>query len=215
VLSAQSSSETIQVEADTSRLKFRHLRDLTDSGWASMLNDAFTNGNIKDVQVSGTDGVAAVVATLDRPLQDFAVVVVGNMEGSSFKDSTVFNVMITLTVFASLPFLIALMLFFAGCAASGGESEVGGQVKNREATSRATMALGRMTAAVNGVSAAIGRRASVAGIGGRGGDASAAVTAGGRATFVMNDLVFEQDNSCKGKCARCLRRCLGKGRQEE
>eukprot|EP00930_Biecheleria_cincta_P014918 TRINITY_DN12626_c0_g1_i2.p1 TRINITY_DN12626_c0_g1~~TRINITY_DN12626_c0_g1_i2.p1 ORF type:complete len:580 (+),score=80.35 TRINITY_DN12626_c0_g1_i2:49-1740(+) len=213
VLSAQSSSETIQVETGTQRLKFRHLRDLPDSGWASMLNDAFLNGKINALQVSSSDGLAAVVAPLDEPLQDFAVVVVGNMEGSNFKDSTVFTVMITLTVFASLPFLIALFAFFGGCAASGEEQDASA---GKSVANRATNALQRMTTLVHGASATIGRRTSIIGRqSGADEDAAARHAGHGRATFVMNDLAFEQDKSFKGSCARCLRRWCGKGRQEE
>lgn len=212
VLSAQISADTIQVEKETHRLNFRHLKDLPDSGWASQLDGAFQNGKIKELQISNTDGLAVVVAPLKEPLQDFAVVVVGYMEGSSFEDSTVFNVMITLCAFASMPFLITLLFLLSAFAATG-EGEGAGKKK--------TTALGRVTQVVLNAGSAVRRRANFGRSLGR--PKSPQETQGVRVitrhddrreSFALQDVMFEEQasKSWKGKCAICLRRFLGKGR---
>jgi len=229
ILSAIHIQDTLAVDS-VGNLQMRRITELPDSSWTGSIAGAFQNDRVEAMQVS-EGWLAVVVHPLPMPLNMFAIVVVSRAENSSFQDSSIFQSMIVLMAFASVPYVVVFvtlsMVFFSANAKmefkvrksvfqrmAGGVTDFaaaqGAKLKHRTVVRQRPTSRGGgddgplFTKEMEGM----GRKISQTSVLSAGEiydaeDRPLAVQP--RKTYMMNDAYFEADRSCKGYCVRCVR----------
>ncbi|CAL1171151.1 unnamed protein product [Cladocopium goreaui] len=227
ILSAVQIQDTLAVDS-VGAMQMRRLTDLPDASWSGSIAGAFRGDRIDAMQVK-EGWLAVVVYPLPMPLNMFAIVVVSQAENSSFQDSSIFQSMIVLMAFTSVPYVVVFVtlsvVFFSA------NTKVGQEMKARKSV------FARFAEGVTDFAAAQGvkmkhrntvRPMSKGSDGplftkemegmGRKISQTSVLSAGEiydaedkplavqpRKTHIMNDAYFEADRSCKGYCVRCVR----------
>eukprot|EP00435_Cladocopium_sp_Y103_P055057 s1084_g18.t1 len=228
ILSAVHIQDTLAVDS-VGAMQMRRLTDLPDASWSGSIAGAFRGDRIDAMQVQ-EGWLAVVVHPLPMPMNMFAIVVVSRAENSSFQDSSIFESMIVLMAFTSVPYVVVAVtlsaVFFSANTKVGAEMKArksvfarfaggvtdfaaasGIKMKHRATvrpTSRGSADGPLFTKEMEGM----GRKISQTSVLSAGEiydaeDKPLAVQP--RKTHIMNDAYFEADRSCKGYCVRCVR----------
>lgn len=229
ILSAVQIQDTLAADS-VGAMQMRRLTDLPDASWSGSIAGAFRGDRIDAMQVQ-EGWLAVVVYPLPMPLNMFAIVVVSRAENSSFQDSSIFQSMIVLMAFTSVPYVVVFVtlsvVFFSA------NTKVGAEMKARKSVFQRFAGGVTDFAAAQGIKMknrgtvrpmskgsdgplftkemeGMGRKISQTSVLSAGEiydaeDKPLAVQP--RKTHVMNDAFFEADRSWKGYCVRCVRCC--------
>lgn len=227
ILSAVQIQDTLAVDS-VGAMQMRRLTDLPDASWSGSIAGAFRGDRIDAMQVK-EGWLAVVVYPLPMPLNMFAIVVVSQAENSSFQDSSIFQSMIVLMAFTSVPYVVVFVtlsvVFFSANTKVGQEMKArksvfarfaGGVtdfaaaqgVKMKHRNTVRPMSKGSDGPLFTKEMEGMGRKISQTSVLSAGEiydaeDKPLAVQP--RKTHIMNDAYFEADRSCKGYCVRCVR----------
>lgn len=227
ILSAVQIQDTLAVDS-VGAMQMRRLTDLPDASWSGSIAGAFRGDRIDAMQVK-EGWLAVVVYPLPMPLNMFAIVVVSQAENSSFQDSSIFQSMIVLMAFTSVPYVVVFVtlsvVFFSANTKVGQEMKArksvfarfaGGVtdfaaaqgVKMKHRNTVRPMSKGSDGPLFTKEMEGMGRKISQTSVLSAGEiydaeDKPLAVQP--RKTHIMKDAYFEADRSCKGYCVRCVR----------
>lgn len=227
ILSAVQIQDTLAVDS-VGAMQMRRLTDLPDASWSGSIAGAFRGDRIDAMQVK-EGWLAVVVYPLPMPLNMFAIVVVSQAENSSFQDSSIFQSMIVLMAFTSVPYVVVFVtlsvVFFSANTKVGQEMKArksvfarfaGGVtdfaaaqgVKMKHRNTVRPMSKGSDGPLFTKEMEGMGRKISQTSVLSAGEiydaeDKPLAVQP--RKTHIMKDAYFEADRSCKGYCVGCVR----------
>lgn len=87
VLSSQDKSELLLVNPSSVFLSLTKINELRNSGWAGAIGPFVPGQTIRDVQLQLGD-LVLIVSALRAPLQNFAILVITGLAGTTFPDDT-------------------------------------------------------------------------------------------------------------------------------